>query len=220
MLETPSLFQRIKFYLLLLPLAFGLGMGSGYIIWGRESAAPVQQVTRYDVSVDDDPVVGPKDAPITIIEFSDYQCPYCKKWHDEVFDRLLASYPEQIRFVYRDFPIPGHNEAGPAAEAANCAAEQDAFWQFHDDLFSMAYGLDSAAYQQYAAELGLDMDAFNDCLTSRRYMEEVQADYQYAANLGIRATPTFFINGIPIEGALPYESFKQIIDQELAGEIP
>ncbi len=229
MQNSTPFFQRPFIYSLLLPVIFVLGIGSGYLIWGRTSAAdatpatlatPTAQVRRYDVPVDDDPSLGPDNAPITIIEFSDYQCSFCKKWHDEVLDRLLANYPGQIRFVYRDFLISIHPGTAPAAEAANCAGAQGAYWPFHKALFSMKYDLTTEAYQQYAAELGLDTQAFTECLTDRRYESEVMADYNYAVNLGVRSTPTFFINGIPIVGAQPYEVFKQVIDKELAGEIP
>jgi protein-disulfide isomerase len=204
---------------ILLPVFFGIGMGSGYMIWGRGPKPTPVAVTRYDVSEDGDPSIGPADAEIVIIEFSDYQCPYCKKWHDEVYARLLEEYPKEIRFVYRDFPLGGHPEAIPAAVAANCAGEQEKYWEYYTALFSYEYELGSEAYTQYASELGLNVNAFNQCIQENRYYDEVIADFEYAANLGVRATPTFFINGIPIEGALPFESFKQLIDMELAGEL-
>lgn len=204
-------------YIVLLPVVFILGLAAGYLLWGQKPAVPdVQAQGRIDVSADDDPAFGPGDAPILIIEFSDYQCPYCKVWHDQVFDRLMANYPGQIRFVYRDFPLGNHPEAAPAADAANCAGEQDAFWEFHAALFSMQYGLNAQAYQQYAANLNLDLAAFNTCIQSNRYELEMAADLQYAQSIGVQVTPTFFINGIKVEGAQPYEVFKTIIDQELA----
>jgi protein-disulfide isomerase len=211
-------------------MIFMLGIGSGYLLWGRKApqaaaptsqalATPTVQVRRYPVPVDDDPSLGPADAAITIIEFSDFQCGYCKKWHDEVLDRLLANYPDQVRFVYRDFPILGPNSIA-AAEAADCAGEQGFYWPFYQNLFSMRYDLTTEAFQQYAAELDLDTQAFAECLADGRYNAEVMGDYNYAANLGVSSTPTFFINGIPLVGAQPYEVFQQVIDMELAGEIP
>jgi protein-disulfide isomerase len=182
-----------------------------------EANAPVQ---RYDIPVDDDPQLGPENAPITIVEFSDYECPYCQKFHSETFARLIESYPEQIRFVYRDFPLASiHPNAASASEAANCANEQNVFWEYHDLLFSGSKGLSGDAYLAYAQELSLDMTAFGECVDSRRYEDEVQADFDFAARLGVRSTPTFFINGLPLVGAQPFEIFKQVIDQELAGEI-
>jgi protein-disulfide isomerase len=180
-----------------------------------ESGNP--QIVRYDVPVDDDPSLGPEDAPITIIEFSDFECPFCQRFHREVFGRLLSAYPNEIRFVYRDFPLTSiHPNAFPAAEAANCARDQGAFWEFHDRLFTE--GLGDKAYRRYASELGLDMDAFETCIRERRYKDEVQADLTFAANLGVRSTPTFFINGIAIVGAQPFEVFQRVIEGELAGE--
>lgn len=236
--ENTITFKRSHLYTVLLPLAFVLGLSVGYLFWGRgtESAVAVAQspntqgeigaldvpaqVTRYDVPDDNDPSIGPEDAPITIIEFSDYECPYCRRWHTEVFPRLLDAYPDEIRIVYRDFPISSiHQNAIPAAEAANCAFEQGSFWEFNIMLFSMELGLSTEAYQEYASELGLDMDAFDECLESRRYQDEVQEDFEFASTLGVRSTPTFFINGIAVIGAQPYEVFQQVINQELAGEL-
>ncbi|MBM3150589.1 MAG: DsbA family protein [Chloroflexi bacterium] len=229
----------IYFILLMIamPIFFGLGMGTGYFIWGKDVDTPAaaqagptalavtptvavpQQATRYDVPVDDDPSIGPEDAPITIIEFSDYQCPYCQKWHVETFEQLMANYPGQIRLVYRDFPLNGHPEAIPAAVAANCAGEQGQYWEYHNALFTYEYELGSEGYNQYAADLGLDTEAFRLCIEENRYYDEVMADLQYATQIGVRATPTFFINGIPVEGAYPFAYFQQIIDLELAGDL-
>lgn len=230
-------FRRSHFYITLVPLAFVLGLSVGFLFWGRgggaedpvaAEAAPAQaaasnagqNVTRYDVPVDDDPALGPADAPITIIEFSDFECPYCRKWHEEVFDRLMADYSGQIRFVYRDFPLASiHGNATSAAEAAECAGEQGAYWEYHAKLFSGQYGLGSQAYAQYAEDLGLNVSALEKCLESGRFQAEVQSDFEYAAQLGVRSTPTFFINGLAVVGAQPYEVFQRVIEQELAGAI-
>jgi protein-disulfide isomerase len=237
-------------YALLLPLVLVAGLAVGYFLWGpgnesvntraaeiqptsaqpqptaaqAESSAPEvpSEITRYDVPIDDDPIFGPEDAAITIIEFSDYECPYCRRWHQEVLPLLIEEYPDQLRFVYRDFPLTSiHSNAVPAAIAANCAGEQDAdaYWTYNERLFSMDLGLGAEAYQEYASEIGLDTDAFEECLDSNRYEEEVMADFEYASQLGVRSTPTFFINGIALVGAQPYEVFKQVIEQELAGEL-
>jgi protein-disulfide isomerase len=204
-----------------LPLMFLLGLGSGWLIWGsgfaQQAANPTEQ-KRYTVTDGGNPAIGPDDAPVTIIEFSDYQCPYCKLWYDQVYQRLMKEYAGRIRFVYRDFPLEGiHPDAGPAAQAANCAGEQGHYYSFHDALFSDQYGLGEKAYQQYAADLGLDLTAFNTCLSEKRFASEVQADLQAGYDNDVTSTPTFFINGIIIVGAQPYSAFQQIIDQELAG---
>lgn len=241
----PAVNTRPRPYFILIPIAFIFGMFAGYFIRGEgvaartaqaeqssatiPTAAPQQaaagdgenrQVVRYDVPIDDDPILGSEDAPITIIEFSDYECPFCKRWHDDSFERLLETFPTEIRFVYRDFPLSNiHPNAAPAAEAANCAHEQGRFWDFHRKLFSTTV-LNTETYLDYASELGLDQAGFEECISSRRYQEEVVADLEWAINLGISSTPTFFINGIAIVGAQPFEVFYEVITKELAGEIP
>ena len=217
-------------WIVVLPVIFALGLGTGYALWGNNTASseggvPTVQVpdkvTRYDIPTDGQPSIGPANAKVTIVEFSDYQCPYCKRWNDEVFNRLMKEYPDQVRFVYRDFPLSSiHPQAFPAAEAADCAGEQGDYWSYHQALFGQKYGLSQDAYQKYAADLGLDTAAFAKCISDGRFSDEVTADMNFAANLGISSTPTFFINGIALVGAQPYEVFKQVIDLELAGKIP
>lgn len=246
----PSINWKIPLLILGFLLLFGIGLGTGYIFWGiplsqkqaeldnvktqletlkgslpesTEEAGgtgEIKQVTRYDIEEDGDPSIGPVDAPITIIEFSDYQCPYCQRWHDEVWTKLLETFPDQIRLVYRDFPLYSiHAEAGPAAAAANCAGEQDAYWQFHDLLFGGGLELGQETYLKYAGDLGLNLTAFETCLTDNRYEVEVTADSEYALGLGIQSTPTFFINGIALVGAQPFEVFQEVIEMELAGQL-
>lgn len=237
--EETFTFKRSHFYALMTVLAFAAGILVGYAVWGLDAAeksplkaaqaagpvveAPVTaqpQFIRYEVAAEGFPSLGPSDAPITIIEFSDYQCPYCRRWHQQVFQPLFNAYPGKIRLVYRHFPLTSiHPDAFPAAEAAMCAGEQDAYWQFHEKLFSSS-ALGEKIYLQYARELGLDMEMFTSCIAEGRFREAVQADLDFAANLGVRSTPTFFINGLAIVGAQPLEIFKQVIDKELAGEIP
>ena len=245
--EVTITLRRSHLYTLVMPMIFIIGLGLGFLARGlvqpisgastvsaassdpasvaaqTNPQAPVetQQVVRYEVPVDDDPILGSQDAPITIVEFSDYECPYCRQWHSEVYTQLLDTYGDQIRFVYRDFPLESiHASAKPAAEAANCAFEQGEFWDYHDKLFSMELGLSPSAYLEYASQLGLDGEQFQECIDSGRYQQEVQSDFEFAANLGVRSTPTFFINGIAVVGAQPFEIFQQVIERELAGEIP
>ncbi len=219
---------RIKRHQLNLVLGLLAGVLLGYLIWGVEkpqSAAPasdlasqIESLPRHEVPIDaDDPVLGAADAPITIIEFADFQCPYCQQHVLETYPRLVADYGDQIRFVYKDFPISSiHPDAFPAALAAQCALEQNAFWEYHDLLFSGRLGLGRDSYLAYAGDLGLDVNEFTACLDEERYAEAVQADYNFAVELGISSTPTFIINGIALVGAQPYSVFAQIIDYELA----
>ena len=202
----------------LLPVVFFLGLGSGFLIWGRGSASSgssTPSAHRVNVSAGDAPSLGPANAPVTIIEFGDYECPYCKLWHEQVYQRLMANYPGQVRFVYRDFPLSIHPDALPAAEAAGCALQQNAFWKFHDALFTQAAGLGRQAYDQYARDLGLNLSAFDSCLDSHQTQSAVTSSEQYAEGLGVDSTPTFFIDGIPVIGAQPFEVFQQIVNQEL-----
>lgn len=241
--EDTITFKRSHFYSVLSILTFFAGILVGYVVWGTdllpqlgpssETAAqangPVVEApvvtaepeyTRYDIPIDGAYALGPADAPITIVEFSDYQCPFCKRWHAEVYDDLLAAYPGKIKFVHRNLPLTSiHPDAQSAAEAALCAGEQNAYWQFHDKLLSNDL-LGNSAYTQYAQELNLDMTAFDACVTTQKYKATVQADSDFALNMGVRSTPTFFINGLAIVGAQPIDIFKQVIDKELAGEIP
>jgi protein-disulfide isomerase len=202
---------------ILIPLAFILGLGGGYLLWGnqRVTTAAETQINRVDVSVDDDPSLGPADAPVTIIEFSDYECGYCKLWYDEVFDQLLANYPTQVRFVYRDFAFLSAQSL-PASEAADCAGEQNAYWTFQKALFSDQGSLNRSNFIQYATNLNLDITAFTSCLDSERYKAEVESDTRAGSQAGVTGTPAFFINGRFVGGYLPYDQFKAIVDEELA----
>ena len=232
-------FKRSHFYSVLTVFAFAVGILLGYVVWGFDPArnspvvaaqaggpvveAPVTeepQFVRYEVASDGFPSIGPEDAPITIVEFSDYQCPFCRRWHEQVYQPLLNAYPGKIKLVYRQLPLTSiHPDAFPAAEAAMCAGDQNAYWQFHDKLFGND-SLGNDAYVQYAQELGLDLNAFEACIADHKYQEAVQSDLDFAVGLGVRSTPTFFINGLAIVGAQPLDVFKQVIDKELAGEIP
>jgi protein-disulfide isomerase len=176
-----------------------------------------QEVTRYEIDIyEDDPTQGPKDAPITMIEFSDYECPFCRRFNLETFDQIMTTYEGQVQYIYKDFPLSFHANARPAALAALCAHEQDAFWDYRDKLFFMELPLGNDSYLQYAEDLNLDMVTFTKCLDEDRYDDRVEADFDFAANLGVSSTPTFFINGIPVIGAQDFEVFQQVIDMELA----
>jgi len=241
--EDTITFKRSHFFTAISILTFFVGVFAGYLIWGTDAlsrlgigsqtaaqadspvsgAPPVvqePQYIRYDVPTEGSYAIGPDDAPITIVEFSDYQCPFCKRWHEEVYEPLFAAYPGKIRLVYRHLPLTSiHPDAFSAAEAAMCAGEQDAYWQFHEKLFAGDL-LGSGVYTQYAQALNLNMNSFETCMTERTYQAQVQADSDFAINLGVNSTPTFFINGLAIVGAQPLDVFKQVIDKELAGEIP
>lgn len=172
---------------------------------------------RLNISADDDPFWGSPDAAVTIVEFSDFQCPYCGRFHAETYPQLQATYGERIRFVYRDFPILSlHPNALISAEAANCANEQGKYWEYHDLLLSNQDRYTRSDLGAFAEQLDLDINLFDECVDSGRYQEEVNADFREGSQYGVTGTPTFFINGRPLVGAQPYEVFASVIDAELA----
>lgn len=157
---------------------------------------------------------GPEDAPVTIVEFSDFECPYCQQ-ATATLSELLARYPDQIRFIYKDFPLPNHPHAFKAAEAGHCAHEQGKFWEFHDQLFA-SQALDVESLKGHADELGLDGEAFAACLDDARHAESVNEDMLTGRSYGASSTPTLFINGRPVFGAMPLDVFDEIVQEELA----
>jgi protein-disulfide isomerase len=171
---------------------------------------------RLSLTIGDDPVRGPADAPVTIVEFSDFQCPFCARG-TATLKKLEAAYPGKIRVVYRDFPLVQiHPNAARAAEAAACANEQGKFWPMHDAMFDHQDKLGDADLKQSAAALGLDTTSFNQCLDSGRHTAQWKKDTAEGEAYGVSSTPAFFINGRLVVGAQPYESFARILEEELA----
>jgi protein-disulfide isomerase len=177
------------------------------ILEGKSSGAS-------SVSEDDDPSIGPKDAKVVIIEFSDFQCPFCSKAESTV-KQILAEYEGKVRFVYRDYPLSFHQFAQKAAEAAECADEQGKFWEYHDLLFDKQNEWSSngvLSFKQYAKDIGLDSQKFDQCLDSGQMASEVKKDFSDGQSYGVNGTPAFFVNGEMISGAQPFSVFKQKID--------
>ena len=158
---------------------------------------------------------GPADAPITIIEFADYECGYCSRAMDSV-EEVMKRYPGKIRLVYRDFPLNFHPNAIPASIAARCAGAQGKFWEMHTKLFENQSGLTNENFIKWASELGLDQAKYEACAKDPKVAEAVQADLAAGSAVGVSGTPAFFVNGISLSGAQPPEAFVQIIDKELA----
>lgn len=244
--EETVTFKKSHFYSVLVVLAFAAGILTGYVAWGRDgnpapvaaaapAAAPQQpagqvaeapvtqepQFIRYDIPTEGYPSIGPADAEIVIVEFSDFQCPYCQRFHQSTYKALLDAYPGNIRFVYRNFPLPEtmHPDAMSAAVASLCANDQDAYWDYHTKLFD-GNSLGEETYIQYAADLELNVEEFTACLSSGKHDAFIEQDMDFSTTLGVQSTPTFFVNGLAIVGAQPLSSFTQLIDKELAGEIP
>lgn len=165
---------------------------------------------------DNDPYLGaaPEDAVVTIVEFSDFNCGFCGRFAQETLPQIIDSYGEHVRFVYRDMPILAASSA-PAAEAAHCADEQGLFWEFHDYLFEDMSRRDRATYVQFAEDNAMDVAAFEECIDSGRYRNEVTLDLFDGQDLGVSGTPAFFINGRQVSGAQPFSVFASVIDVEL-----
>ena len=184
----------------------------------------VQPGVKADVSIDDDPMMGNPNAKVTIIEFSDFQCPFCRIFWKDALAQIRKDYVDtgKVRFVYRDFPLSIHPMAESSAEAANCANDQAKYWQMHDKIFgeedklgqgTVIYSVDDL--KKWAGEIGLNKSQFNQCLDSNKYKNEIAKDFTDGTASGVSGTPSIFINGRLIVGAQPYASFKAIIDEEL-----
>lgn len=168
------------------------------------------------VSTEGRPARGPEDAPVTIVEFTDYQCPFCKRHFDEVTPTLFDTYGDDVRYVVRNFPLTSiHPQAQKAAEAAECAHAQGRFWEYHDTLFENPRALGVADLKGHARSVGLDEAEFDACLDGGETEDVVQADVEEGQNLGVSGTPTFFVNGLRYTGATPPDVFLDRIEQAL-----
>ena len=160
---------------------------------------------------------GKKDAPVTIIEFSEYQCPFCKRFVDSTYPSIIKDYVDtgKVRYVFRDFPLGFHDQAKPAAMAAECAGDQGKYWEYHDLLFKNQASLSAANYKKWAKDLKLDTTKFDACVDTNKYKAEVEKDFSDGQKAGVSGTPAFFINGKMISGAQPYSVFKTEIEAAL-----
>lgn len=201
-----------------------------YLIQQRESEVHSRLVTqlkqehgyrlmlepiRAEVVADGFPAKGPADAPVTIVEFSDFECPYCSRVNPSI-QEVMDTYGNKVRVVFRQFPLNIHANAQKAAEASLCADEQGKFWEMHDVMFKEQRSLGTDQLKEKAARLGLDATAFNECLDSSRHAEAVAADLEAGSRLGVTGTPALFINGRFLSGAQPFAELSKVIDEELA----
>jgi len=176
---------------------------------------------KVEVTAGDSPSDGSENAQVTIIEFSDYECPFCGRFYSETLPQLKEKYIEtgKVKLIFKDFPLSFHPSAQKAAEAARCARAQrgdTGYWKMHDKLFENQASLSIENYKKWAKEIGLNQGVFDACIDSDRYADDVKRDLTYGESLGITGTPGFFINGISVSGAQPFSVFEQIIEQDLS----
>lgn len=188
----------------------------GYFIDAREYAPHGTQVSRMEVETFDDPYYGPKDAKVVLVEFGDFQCPFCKENAPDLA-KLRKNYGDRVKFIWRDFPLTySHPQALIAAKAASCANDQNAFWEYHDVLFENQNNFeDELALIGYATDLGLDEKVFTSCIDSSKYEIEAKNDLQDGTTFSVRGTPTYFINGVRLSGVLSYEMLSAVLDKFL-----
>lgn len=236
---TISFRKSYLFAVFTLVVGFGAGFGVHAVMSDGTSAPPVvaqvseqnvqaaqippppppsnavvpQQASALQISVEGRPYLGPEEASVTIVEFTDYQCPFCSRHFRETFGQLIQEYEGRVKYVVRNYPIATiHPFAQKAAEAAECAYDQDKFWEYHDLLFENQQSLDTESLKAYAAELDLETGSFDTCLDSDAKAQLVLQDFQDGQSYGVTGTPTFFINGQRLVGAQPFASFKTVID--------
>jgi protein-disulfide isomerase len=200
----------------------GISVGCGPATPETPTIAPTP--TWPSQTSEGDPVKGSPDAPVTIIEYSDYQCPFCARFVMETLPQIEEEYiaTGKVRHIFKDFPIPQiHQQAIIAAGATACAQEQNEFWQMHDTLFAQQAEWSGnpdfmALFQGYAQDMGLDTDQFTSCLNAGGWLDKVKKDFEAGREAGVEGTPSFFINDQAIVGAQPFETFQEAIEQELA----
>jgi protein-disulfide isomerase len=217
--------RQIRQHRLALGIVIGLLIVGALLLLPRRSAAPAAAPTNAAVAVATDPApmnaapsLGPATASVTITEYADFGCPACWEWYKlGVLDQLRAKYGDQIRFVWRDFPVI--TLLSPkAAEAGQCAHEQGKFWEFHDAVYQHEGAIEASDLQAYASEVGLDMKLFNDCVTSRRYQDRVNAQQHEGFERGLNGAPAFFVNDQRVIGPQSAAVFEKIIDPILAAK--
>ena len=183
-----------------------------------EAAAEIEILTepfRVEVAAVG-PRKGPADAPVTIVEFSDFECPFCNRVNPSIL-KIRETYGDKVQLVFRQFPLEIHQNARKAGEASLCADEQGKFWEMHDGMFAEQKNLASDGLRSIAAKIeDLDAEAFGTCLDSGKFADAVQKDFEEGARAGVASTPAFFINGRYLSGAQPYENFAEVIDDELS----
>ncbi|MBI4591928.1 thioredoxin domain-containing protein [Candidatus Uhrbacteria bacterium] len=200
-------------------LSLGSGSDSEDTAEVAAAAVPTPTATGVPAVSEDDHVRGNEDAAITIIEYSDFQCPYCSRFHPTML-QVMSEYTDSVKWVFRHFPLSFHPEATPAALAAECAAEQEKFWEYADALFENQSSLGNEFYATLASDLGLNTSQWQDCYDTEKYTDKIEAQAQAGGAAGVSGTPGSFVidtdgNAIPIKGALPFSSVAAAIDSVL-----
>jgi len=224
--ETVTIKRTTLILTISLVVVFAIGLVGGIALSGylsnTDSSPQPKTGGRIQVSLDDDAILGDANAKVVVVEFSDFQCPFCRRFYTQTLSQLKEEYVStgKIKFVYRDFPLSSiHPAAEKSAEASECAEEQGKFWEYHDKIFmeqdklgqgTIEYGIEEL--KKWASEIGLDENKFNQCLDSGKYTSLIQEDTSASSALGVQSTPTFLINGQAVVGAQPFEVFKQTID--------
>lgn len=208
-------------FLVVLSINTKLGDGASVGAVKAPSAAapsPSPTVDFEDLIDDTDYIKGDENAPVTIIEWSDFECPFCVRFYDQTLSSIDEKYIQtgKVRLVYKDFPLSFHQQAQKAAEAAQCAGDQGKYYEMHDMLFESGVSGGVASFKAYATNLGLNSAQFNNCLDSGKYYDEVQDDMKQGAAAGVRGTPGFLVNGQLVSGAQPFSVFEQVIEAALA----
>ena len=172
---------------------------------------------KVDVELGNGPVYGDRNAKVKVVVFSDFQCPFCSRGANVVTE-IKKKYGKKVAVSFRHYPLPMHPQAKPASEASMCVFEQnpDKFWSYHDKLFAAQDKLDNESLKKLAKDMGINVDQFGKCLDSHKFADAVQKDLDYGTKLGVRSTPTFFVNGKLIQGAQPFEVFKEAIEEDMA----
>jgi len=182
----------------------------------KENARILLQPPKFDIILGDAPISGSKDAPVTLVEFADFECAYCRQTEPNL-QKLREQFPDKLRIVYKNFPLPMHSHARKAAEAGLCAAEQGKFWPYHDKLMAQTPPqLEVPQLKTLAASFKLDTARFDQCLDSGKEAAAVSHDLEQGKTLGVDGTPSFFVNGYFLSGAVQYDRLRDLVEQQLA----
>ncbi|WP_413358731.1 DsbA family protein [Prochlorococcus sp. MIT 1201] len=231
-IRPPSMKSLVKAGLVICSVGVGIGGTLAYQSWQRTTSTKTEVIPREPLHlktallIQGDPSLGSPKAPITIVEFSDFECPYCQRFHDDILPKIQSEYINKglVRFVHKDLPLPYHNNAKQAAHVARCSMEQDDYWLAYKALFKRQNCLDCQGALSITTSAGLNETKLKRCLKSKEVASIVNSNRSEAQLNGIRATPTFVIgpsqgdkhHGDIIEGALPWPQFQQLIEKALA----